>query len=289
MKRFYLIFVFSIISVSLFSQYDYLGNNGPDCSSSMTISYTYSEYKKGNHGHGYKIFRDGVEVRHQFGTWGGYYVRSLDFLNDSVGFVTEYHQGVYYIYRTIDYGNNWEKIGVKNMELYDIYFVNQHTAYMIGRKYGMPNNVTIERLIKGNQRTVFSIDSLNNTTTYYSDKDTIKGKPLCKNQHNLIFHIYKSNVNISFDIIFGHILSGVNSISNSTSISIFPNPADDKFFLDIDKPRMIDIAIYDYTGKLIKRERIDDKTVNISELTPGVYLLLTNIEGTIRKAKFVVE
>ena len=222
MKRLNFILVLNIISISIFSQYDYIGHNGADCSSSMIISYTYSEYDQGSHGHGYKLFRDGVEICHKYGEFGGYYVMSLDFLNDSVGFVTESYQGILAIYRTIDFGNNWEWIGGQNIEFHDIYFINQNTAYLIGREYHLTDNVTIERIIKNNQRTVFSIDSVTNLIINYNDIDTIMGEPLCVGQENIDFEIQKTGTNISFHIDFNHILSGIRQDKQNNEITIFP-------------------------------------------------------------------
>lgn len=277
MKRLDFFIVFLFLSISGFSQYDYVGHSGNDCSSDMTISYTYTEYDQGSHGHGYRLYRDGNEIRHAFGEFGGYYVESLDFLNDSVGFVTQSYQGIIGVYRTVDYGSNWEWIGGQNLAFQDIYFVNQYTAYLIGREHHLTDNVTIERIIKNKQRTVFAIDSVTTLTTNFNDNDTIMGESLCVNQQNLSFNIQKSGTYITFEINFNHILSKVQNISFKKKVSIYPNPANDIIYLDTDNSQVQNVSIYDCTGKLILNKSIDNNFVNISGLEKGIYIL--NLRG----------
>jgi len=288
MKQLDLLIIFLFSSVSVFSQYDYVGNSGNDCSSNMTVSYTYTEYSQGSHGHGYHIYRDGVLIRSQYDEFGGYYVMSLDFLNDSVGFVTQSYQGIVGVYRTLDYGENWEWMGGQNLEFHDIYFVNQYTAYLFGRKHHLTDNVTIERIIKNNQRTVFSIDTVTAQTMSYNEFDTIMGEPLCENQQNLIFSIQKSGTDISFEIIFNHILSEIPDITGKSLISLYPNPADDIIYLNSNYD-ILKILIYDCTGKLLKNNSVHDKAINISELNKGLYFLSAETKGKIFTAKFVKE
>lgn len=289
MKKCQIFIVFWFLPISILAQYIYLGHDGADCSSPMSINYTYTEYYQGSHGHGYRIYRNGIEVRHRYDEFGGYYVRSLDFLNDSVGFVTESFQGILFVYRTNDYGDNWECIGGANLEFHDIYFVNQHTAYLIGRQHHLQNSVTIVRILKDNRREVFSIDTVSHQIVYYNEGDTIMGEPLCQNQQNLTFEVQELGTTIAFCINYIHIISGVEDNKIVNAFRIFPNPAIDVLYFDIEDNQMLDISVYDYTGRLVKSSMVINKKLDISDLKRGLYILIGKNEINIYKALFIVE
>ncbi|HPW66871.1 MAG TPA: T9SS type A sorting domain-containing protein [Salinivirgaceae bacterium] len=289
MRRLALSIVFLLISISLFSQYVYVGHDGSDCSSEMTVTYTYTNYAQGNHGHGYRIYRDGVLIRSRFEDFGGYSVVSLDFLNDSVGFLTENYKGISFVYRTLDYGENWERFGGASMNFHDIYFVNQYTAYFIGREYHLPNNVTIVRMIRNNPRRVFSIDTVTTQITNYYENDTIMGEPLCENQQNLKFTIRKSGTDISFNINFNHIISQVQCVVDKSTILLFPNPAKDIINIETNYNYDLDISIFDSAGKFIKNEKISNRVIDVSGLESGLYFLTIKTKESNYTKKFIKE
>jgi hypothetical protein len=68
---------------------------------------------------------------------------------------------------------------------------------------------------------------------------------------------------------------------SENTFGIYPNPTSRE--LNLSKEQ--DIAIYDVTGKRIRVVR-DAKTIDVSELTPGIYFLQNNEGHTV---KFVVE
>lgn len=289
MKLFYVFILFSFVPISAFSQYTYIGHNGEDCSSDMTISYTYNNYSQGSHGGGYYLYRNGETIRWMFEEFGGYSLKSVDFLNDSVGFISEVGQGILRIYRTVDYGNHWEFMGGTSSIFLDVFFVNQHTGYLVGRKHNSSNGIMIERIIKGHQRTVFDINSVTTTTTYYTEIDTIMQEPLCINQQNLTFNIQYSGTDIFFKIDFDHILLSINTFSFNNNLSVYPNPAKDIIYFDLSNKQIKDIAIYDCRGKLLLNQTNDNDSVNISGLSKGIYFLILRGDKDNYRTKFIVE
>lgn len=71
-------------------------------------------------------------------------------------------------------------------------------------------------------------------------------------------------------IVYSNQVSSINTRS-SHGISVYPNPTDDICTIQgISQP--VDIWIYDICGNIVKKVEVV-KTVNLSELTPGVYFL----------------
>jgi hypothetical protein len=69
------------------------------------------------------------------------------------------------------------------------------------------------------------------------------------------------------------VLLGIQEVSKST-IQIFPNPVSDFIQISGISDGQI-IQIYNIDGRLIKSETFAPK-VNVSQLTPGVYILKIN-------------
>lgn len=69
--------------------------------------------------------------------------------------------------------------------------------------------------------------------------------------------------------------TGVLGVENSTlskKIKIYPNPATD--FIKIESETEAQVSIFDTTGKLLKSEKSLNKTINITSLPVGNYLLM---------------
>ena len=88
------------------------------------------------------------------------------------------------------------------------------------------------------------------------------------------------------DISFNGAL-GTNSNSLETAVNIFPNPAQSQFTLrsDVSLQKM---TIFDVRGRVINNidlsEMSHEKTIDISSLVPGIYLVqITSDKGTVEK------
>ena len=89
-------------------------------------------------------------------------------------------------------------------------------------------------------------------------------------------------MNISFNEALG-----TNTNSLETAISIYPNPAKNQFTLRSDVS-LEKLTIYDIRGRMMRNidlsEMANDKTIDISSLLPGVYMVqITGQKGTVVK------
>lgn len=59
-----------------------------------------------------------------------------------------------------------------------------------------------------------------------------------------------------------------------TGLSIYPNPVTgSKIFVSSDKNQTKEIEIYNVLGKMVLSARLAGKELDVSELTPGIYIL----------------
>ena len=71
---------------------------------------------------------------------------------------------------------------------------------------------------------------------------------------------------------------------------VYPNPAQDYILIDFPLPyKDLHYAIYDMNGKLVMNGSANGKTVNISKLNTGVYLLQVTIDGRKLEKKIIKE
>lgn len=78
--------------------------------------------------------------------------------------------------------------------------------------------------------------------------------------------------------ITGQIIDGEDEIGFNSQINIFPNPASD--FIQIQNESSIQIELYNLNGNKLKSiQTKNDKTIDVSQLVPGTYLLrIQNLE-----------
>jgi hypothetical protein len=73
---------------------------------------------------------------------------------------------------------------------------------------------------------------------------------------------------------------------STSSITLYPNPTSDVFYLTGVESGMI--AIYDLSGRLLQTSRIEGKTaVNVSSLRQGVYMVQISGDNGIVEKKLV--
>jgi len=77
-----------------------------------------------------------------------------------------------------------------------------------------------------------------------------------------------------YDIYYSDFVATSIDQAESNSISIAPNPAQDYFMVNMEGQQLIDINIYDATGRLVKtQETTSDSKINIRDLKSGIYFL----------------
>ena len=90
--------------------------------------------------------------------------------------------------------------------------------------------------------------------------------------------------NLAFQIGGGAV--GVEEATLST-LSIYPNPVIDNLFITTDATNIEQITIYSVSGQLVMTAATNDKTVDVSALTEGVYVLQIQTENGISTQRFV--
>ena len=82
----------------------------------------------------------------------------------------------------------------------------------------------------------------------------------------------------------GLIALSSNDISQLTDISVYPNPVKDKLVI---KGEYTSVEIYDVFGKLVLSAK-SNKTINVSSLSNGIYMLNINTENTTTAKKITI-
>ena len=73
----------------------------------------------------------------------------------------------------------------------------------------------------------------------------------------------------------------INNLSNS-EIQIYPNPASDIIYFDIDNIRNTNVKIIDNLGRIIISETLNSNSINISNLQSGIYNVIIIQNGEIK-------
>jgi len=89
----------------------------------------------------------------------------------------------------------------------------------------------------------------------------------------------------------GEVVS-VKEISGPKQIVIYPNPASEQVFVMMDqKNDLVEILLYDMTGKVVKAQKHSDSSVaglNIKDLQEGIYLLNIRTGNSVYNSKIIV-
>lgn len=76
----------------------------------------------------------------------------------------------------------------------------------------------------------------------------------------------------------------------TSSFKLYPNPAfDDVVYVTTAKNKSKDIVIYNVFGEAVLKDRITTNSLNISKLSPGVYVLKLTEENKAMTRKLVVK
>ena len=78
----------------------------------------------------------------------------------------------------------------------------------------------------------------------------------------------------------------INEI-NANNINIYPNPASDVIYVDVDES--FNAVIYNYQGQVVKNVIVDNGQVNVSNLANGIYFLEIRMENSVSINKVLVK
>ena len=79
---------------------------------------------------------------------------------------------------------------------------------------------------------------------------------------------------------------GINELSNE-NLSVYPNPVKNKLFVELANERVTEINVIDYAGRVVKTINGNVNTVNVSDLTRGIYILKIATENGVSTTRFV--
>lgn len=84
-------------------------------------------------------------------------------------------------------------------------------------------------------------------------------------------------------------LIGINEYQNSSSLKLFPNPANDKLSIQLEDFENSIIAIYNMLGEIVSTSKMVSKTtdVDVSLLDNGVYIVSVKTEKGILRQKII--
>ncbi len=92
---------------------------------------------------------------------------------------------------------------------------------------------------------------------------------------------------VHFDVRNSWVL-GVNNISTSNGISLYPNPSTGEITINAAGQKIDNATIYDINGQTVLNTKSPSQNqVNVSQLTDGIYFIEVKVNGTSTRLKFV--
>jgi hypothetical protein len=82
--------------------------------------------------------------------------------------------------------------------------------------------------------------------------------------------------------------TGIESNSISNALSVYPNPAKDVLNIEVAGAESYAVTLTNLLGKTVLADK-DRSTLNVANLTPGVYFLTVDVKGQKTTKKIVVE
>jgi hypothetical protein len=78
---------------------------------------------------------------------------------------------------------------------------------------------------------------------------------------------------VIYYILLESVATGINPVADKSAVNVYPNPASDRVFVNVDKPTQV--AIYNLSGSLVKSKLIESKNdyIQVNDLQPGMYLI----------------
>ena len=77
------------------------------------------------------------------------------------------------------------------------------------------------------------------------------------------------------------------SENENTEINIYPNPVQNKLFIELENETITELNVIDYAGRVVKTINGNIKTINVSDLTKGFYILKVTTENGILTNRFI--
>src|SRR5207302_1353327 len=85
------------------------------------------------------------------------------------------------------------------------------------------------------------------------------------------------------------LITSVNKIKEQNSVSVFPNPTSNRFFIDANTTKKINIEMHDVNGRHVFSKTVNDKSIiDVSSLNEGIYTLTIKTADRITNKKLVI-
>lgn len=82
--------------------------------------------------------------------------------------------------------------------------------------------------------------------------------------------------------------SGVHNYAE-TSMKLYPNPTNDKVFVDMEYDANVQYQLFDVYGRMLETKSLEDNCIRLSSYTPGVYLVKILKDNKIISAKKIIK
>ncbi len=83
--------------------------------------------------------------------------------------------------------------------------------------------------------------------------------------------------------------AGINEIKTQTSITVYPNPTSDQFFIEANAPDKLNVDLYDVNGRHVFSKSVRDKeNINVATLDNGIYTLTIKTANSVTNKKLVI-
>ena len=284
---FFWLFFFAIYNVN--SQP--LGFVQSECGIISNPHYWYENYSVGSHGSGVKLYHDGKIILEDH--WDSDWVlgQELNLIDDTTGFFIYYigPNTAFYVFKIIN--DNVIRIGITPGDYsssYDFFIISRHSVYFVSHPNGPVFFISQFSDLKPEKDLVYDV-IMNSDTTFL---DTIQGLTFCPELNKLNYLYYKSPDTLIFTIKFQ--IDSLESTPeyNELKYKIIPNPAKD--FISINRPLNqgdVSLSIYDNLSRLRKFQKLahdNEQKINISDLEPGLYLVIID-NSTMRKVNKLIK
>ena len=154
------------------------------------------------------------------------------------------------------------------------------------------NTVLITLACSDNSLTALDVANGNNTNLTYFEATTnpslscIQVDDVAYSTTNWTSFNFAFDAASSFSTNCGYV--GIDELSNE-SLSIYPNPAKNELIINNGELKIEQISIIDVTGKIVKAIIGTVNTVNVSDLTRGIYFIQIQTEKGLVNSKFIKE
>ena len=134
--------------------------------------------------------------------------------------------------------------------------------------------------LNGNPNATIIVTHNYNPAHLYSDiYDTVPVGVFYTGSHWAIYHQDFSPIQDTtcFNVLIcDNIPTGINGYSADNAIRISPNPATDKVIFSNTANKILNVQVFDISGKLLIGKQIISEALDVSMLSTGVYILKIN-------------